>query len=68
MGRSGKIREKQFFLCIMNVFKLSSQAVITKRLRCKYNKCFRFVKVNSAKPLYVIEMKWTYPVLCKIMA
>jgi len=57
MGRSGKIREKQFFLCIMNVFKLSSQAVITKRLRCKYNKCFRFVKVNSAKPLYVIEMK-----------
>jgi hypothetical protein len=57
-----------FFLCIMSVLKLSSQAVSTNRLRCKYNKCFRFVKVSSAIPLYVIEIKWIYPILCKIMA
>jgi hypothetical protein len=66
MGRYGKIRE--IFFCIMGVCKLSSQAVSTNDLRCKYNKCFRFVKVNSAIPLYVIEIKWLYPILRKIMA
>ena len=33
-----------------------------------YKKFFRFVKVISTIPLYVIEIKWIYPILHKILA
>ena len=46
-----------FFFYLTRVFKISSQAIITNRLCRKYNKSFRFVKVSSAIPLYVIEIK-----------
>lgn len=67
MGRRGK-KNKTFFLCLTRVFKVSSQAVITNRLCRKYNKCFLFVKISSAIPLYVIDIKLVYPILRKIMA
>lgn len=68
MGRRGKNRAKLFFLYLNSVFKISSQAVVTTGLCRKYNKWFLFVKVTSAIPLYVIEIKWIYPILRKIMA